>query len=291
LRSVDNLSAELSVEKSKQAIASLKEQHAALSPRYASSLASLDRQITELAAEHARMTATIEDLEGKIKAVRQELHADHDRAVVSRQSEVDAVDYDITILAKERTRLTELGQVRAPFAGKVVYRNSAPGLASGNTPILAISAGTGFTAAIRLPRRELRELASETDPVELALDSPVLNQYFTGRFVRAEPVPLEPERVIAYFECSLPPEIIGDLGNSADPLRVRLLWRPYLWFQPGTKLGILLLAAGGLALAVGACNIVRRSRPLPRAIRAHASMAASRGEAAPAFGDGAAGNS
>jgi prefoldin subunit 5 len=181
MRSSDELSAELSVEKNKQAIASLKERHAALSHRFESSLTSLDQQISELSADHTQMATTIEELEGRIDKVRRELRGDHDRAVVSRQSEVDAVDYDITILASEKTRLTEISQVRAPFAGRVVYRHPAPGLASGNSSILAISAGTGFTAAIRLPRGELHELASQTDPVKLALDSPVLNQFFTGR--------------------------------------------------------------------------------------------------------------
>jgi prefoldin subunit 5 len=144
MRSSDDLSAELRVEKNRQAIASLKERHAALGRRFESSLASLDRQIGELSADYARMAATIEELDGRIEKVRQKLRADHDRAVVSREREVDAVDYDITILAAEKTRLTEIGQVRVPFAGKVVYRHPAPGLASGNSPILAISAGTGL---------------------------------------------------------------------------------------------------------------------------------------------------
>ena len=251
------------VEKNKQAIASLKERHAALSHRFESSLTSLDQQISELSADHTQMATTIEELEGRIDKVRRELRGDHDRAVVSRQSEVDAVDYDITILASEKTRLTEISQVRAPFAGRVVYRHPAPGLASGNSSILAISAGTGFTAAIRLPRGELHELASQTDPVKLALDSPVLNQFFTGRFVRSEPIPFEPGRVIAYLDCNLPPEIIGDLGNTADPLRVRLLWRPSLLFQPGFEFGILLLAASGLSLAAAARNMAWTSRYVP----------------------------
>ena len=263
-RSSDDLSAELNVEKAKQAIASLKERHAALTQRFDSDRASLDRQISEVLADHARMAGTSAELEGRVDKVRQELRADHDRAVIFRQREVQAMDYDITILAAEKARWTEIGQVRAPFAGKVVYRHPAPGLASGNSPILAISAGTGFTAAIRLPRRELRELASQTDPVELALDSPLLNQFFTGRFVRSEPIPFEPGRVTAYLDCNLPPEIIGDLGNTAGPVRVRLLWRPSLLFQPGIEFGILLLAVSGLSLVVAARNLVRTTRYLPR---------------------------
>jgi hypothetical protein len=171
MRTSDDLSAELSVEKNKQAIASLRERRATLSQRFESNLASLDRQISALSVDQARMAARAEELDAALDKVRQELRADHDRAIVASQREVDAVDYDIAILAAEKARLTEIGQVRAPFAGKVVYRHPAPGLASANSPILAISAGTGFTAAIRLPRSELHELASQPDSVKLALES------------------------------------------------------------------------------------------------------------------------
>ncbi len=232
----------------------LQERRDALSARFAASIGSLDQQVVEYKRDHDDITASIAELETKVSQVRRDLSADHVRAVISRQREVDAVDYDITILAAEKTRLTELSQVRAPFSGKVIYRHPAPGLASGNTPILAISAGTGFTASIRLPRSELDELTAETEPVQIALESPVLHQFFTGRFVRAEPVQFEPEWVIAYLDCSLPPEIIGSLGASADPLRVRLLWHPALASRPGFQIGLLLLGASALCLATGTRN-------------------------------------
>jgi hypothetical protein len=279
----DDLSSELNVEKKKQAIAALKERHSGLSHRFESNLDALFRQISELSADQDQMMATIEELEGRIKKVGREIRADRDRAAVAHRREVDTVDYDITILEAEKTRLAELAQVRAPFAGKIVYRHPAPGLASGNSPILAISTGTGFTAAIRLPRDELHELAAQNDPVKLALDSPVLNQFFTGRFVRSEPVPFEPGRVIAYFDCNLPPEIIGYLGNTADPLRVRLLWRPSLLFQPGVALGTLLLAASALFWVAAVHNVVRTSRYRLHGQRATQSAGIKMSERARAF--------
>jgi hypothetical protein len=69
MRSSDDLSAELSVEKNKQAIASLKERHEALSHRFESSLTSLDQQISELSADHIQMAATIDEIEGRIDRV------------------------------------------------------------------------------------------------------------------------------------------------------------------------------------------------------------------------------
>ena len=251
VRGTDEIAAELAFAKTKQSAGALQERRDALSARFLASIGSLDQQIAENTRDHDDIAASITKLETKNAQVRRDLDADRARAVITRQREVDAVDYDITILSEEKTRLTELSQVRAPFSGKVIYRHPAPGLASGNSPILVISAGTGFTASIRLPRSELDELASEREPVKLALESPVLHQFFVGRFARAEPVPFEPEWVIAYLDCSLPPEIIGHLGASADPLRVRLLWHPALVRQAGFQIGLLLLGASALSLVVG----------------------------------------
>ena len=125
-RSSDDLSAELSVEKNKQAIAWLKGRHATLGHRFESNLASLERQISELSADHARMAAMIEELDGRIDQVRQEFRADHGRAIVSSQREVDSVDYDITILAAEKTRLTEIGQVRFIVTPRRGWRQGIP---------------------------------------------------------------------------------------------------------------------------------------------------------------------
>jgi hypothetical protein len=237
--------------KSKQSVGALQARRGALGARFAASVGSLDRQITEAERDHDGITATITELETKLGQVRHDLDFDRDRAVISRRREVEAVDYDISILAEEKKRLTEINQVRSPFSGKVIYRHPAPGLASHGAPVLVISAGTGFTANIRLPRSELPELEPDGDAVTLALESPVLHQFITGRFVRAEPLPLEQDRVIAYFDCSLPPEIISQLGSSAAPTKVKLLWQPALIHQIGFKLGLLLLGLGTLSFAGG----------------------------------------
>ena len=261
IRSSEDLTAGAQVIRDRQTIASLRERRRALEERFQASIASFDRQISDVSSDYARVQQSLAELEPKAEEIEQQLRADRARANASRQREVEAVDYDITILAAERTRLIEAGQVRAPFSGRVVYRNPAPGLASAGSPILAISAGTGFTAKIRLPRSEIPELSAEREPIQVALDAPVLQQFFTGKFVRAEPVPFEPDRVIAYFECSLPPEIIGFLGSTVDPVRVRVLWRPSLLRQPGFRCGAILLGAGLLALAFGARQRAASWRP------------------------------
>jgi hypothetical protein len=250
VRSSEDLTAQGQIARERQTIAALRDRRRALEERFQASIASFDRQSADVTSDLAQVQGTLSEAEAKVAEIERQLSEDRTRAITSRQREVEAVDYDVTILAAERTRLTETGQVRAPFAGRVVYRNSAPGLAADSAPLLAISAGAGFMAKIRLPRKEVPALEAEGGPMQLALDAPVLQKFFTGRFVRAEPVPFEPDRVIAHFECSLPSEIIGFLGGAAAPVRVQLLWRPPLLVEPGVRYGAMVLGAGILCLAL-----------------------------------------
>jgi hypothetical protein len=75
-------------------------------------------------------------------------------------------------------------------------------------------------------------------------------------------VPFEPNRVIAYFDCSLPPEIVSYLGSTADPVRVRLLWRPSLSDQLGFQASLLILAVSIPAFAWGARRTALRPTSL-----------------------------
>jgi HlyD family secretion protein len=261
-RRAEHLSAQQKVEKLKNSITSLEDRQRALEQRFHESNASFEHHISELADDLAEVKVSILSLETRNAEINHQLDEDRKRAIASRAGEIEAVGYDITILSAERDRLTQAGQVRAPFAGQVVYRDPAPGLASESSPVLAISAGTGFTAKVRLPSHEVDELAAQGQDVQLALDNPVLHRFFTGRFVRAEPVPFEPNRVIAYFDCSLPPEIVSYLGSTADPVRVRLLWRPSLSNQLGFQASLLILAVSIPAFAWGARRTALRPTSL-----------------------------
>jgi diguanylate cyclase (GGDEF)-like protein len=74
------------------------------------------------------------------------------------------------------------------------------------------------------------------------LDHPVLRNVITAKFVRSEPMPLMKDQVYALFDCTLPAEVIASLGNSAEPVKVRLLWKPSLLRSTGAQ------ASAGLAL-------------------------------------------
>jgi GGDEF domain-containing protein len=50
------------------------------------------------------------------------------------------------------------------------------------------------------------------------------------------------DQVFALFDCTLPAEVIASLGNSAEPIKVQLLWKPSLPRSTGAQ------ASAGLAL-------------------------------------------
>jgi diguanylate cyclase (GGDEF)-like protein len=75
-----------------------------------------------------------------------------------------------------------------------------------------------------------------------------LHNIIPGRFVRIEPLLLENSQVIAVFECTLPPEVVAGLGTSAEPVRVRLLWKPSLLVNREFQASGVLAALGVLGL-------------------------------------------
>jgi hypothetical protein len=153
-RSSDDLSAALNVEKSKQAITALKERRVALSHRFDGNLASLDRQISELSTDYAQMAAMIDDLDGKLDKLRLKLPGDHDRAVFLRQREVDAVGYEIAILAAEKIGAYDCitAQMIARARRECVVKAPRPkGFASNNAVRVKVRSGSQAAMALPVP--------------------------------------------------------------------------------------------------------------------------------------------
>ena len=220
----------------------------ALNARYRADDGSFERHLEALKTDFSAVQSSLSAVTAHLNEAEARVGGDRQRAQRAVTREVEAAEQDLAILAAERDRLLEAAQVKAPFAGRVVYRAAAPGLVADRAPILAISRGMGFTAKIRMPRDELEQLATTKRRLQLALEEPVLHKFFTGRFVRAEPVAFESDRIIAHIDSALPPEIIAFLGETPKLAQVRLLWRPSLLSQRGFQIGLILLAAGFLVI-------------------------------------------
>jgi len=242
------INAEREVNTQQVALSSLKTRSKALEDRFKQSDMTLSQQVAQIAESTVKFSASLESYKAQLTETERLLEADRARARALVEREVEAADLETSIAAAEKERSIETTQLKAPFAGHVVFRHPNPGLAADGAPVLALSSGTGFLARVRLPRAEADELASHEQPVPLMLDHPVLRNVITASFVRSEPVPLMKNQVIAFFDCTLPAEVVASLGNSAEPIKVRLLWKPSLLHNTGAQASAAVALLGVLGL-------------------------------------------
>jgi hypothetical protein len=255
--------AELELSKRHLVITSLQSRLRSLEDRYNASDAMFSKQLDDIEDNVTKLGASIKADEAQLVEIQGLLLADRNRAKVAVEREVEAARIEASIATAERERFIDTTQMRAPFSGHIVFRHPTPELAAAGAPILALSAGPGFIAQIRMPRAELDQLASGRRSVSLALEHPILHNIITGHFIRAEPLPLEDDQGIAFFECGLPSEVVAGLGNSAERVRVRLLWKPSLLSKIEFQVSAI-LAAFGVFGFVFSFSRARRVKSLDR---------------------------
>jgi diguanylate cyclase (GGDEF)-like protein len=235
MRRSNFISAEREVNTQQAALSSLRVRSQALEERFRQTDIALGQQLAQIGENTIKFSASLESYEAQLAGSERLLDEDRARARALVEREIEAADLETSIAAAEKERSIETTQLRAPFSGHVVFRHPTPGLAADGAPVLALSSGTGFLAHIRLPRAEADELASDRQPVPLMLDHPVLRNVISAKFVRFEPMPHMQDQVTAFFDCTLPADIIASLGNSAEPVKVRLLWKPSLLRNTGAQ--------------------------------------------------------
>lgn len=236
--------AELELNKRHLVITSLQTRLHSLEDRYNASDAKFGEQLHDIEDDITKLAASIKEDEAQLVEIQGLLLTDRNRAKLAAERELEAARVEASIATAERDRFLDTTQMKAPFAGHIVFRHPTPELATEGAPILALSAGLGFIAQIRLPRAEVDQLASNRWSVPLALEHPILHNVITGHFIRAEPLPMEDDQAIAFFECGLPSEIVVGLGNSTERVRVRLLWKPSLVSNTNFQVSALLAAFG-----------------------------------------------
>lgn len=168
-----------------------------------------------------------------------EISRDGDRAREERSAEVSELQAQ---LAERRTDLLELvGEqaVKAPFRGSVVYRNPSPALAANGQVILAVARGAGFVATVQVPARDVSMLVPG-QTVRLKLEHSLVSEEISGQLASVQPAPGADNRATLLIDCNLPPEQFAAISSESVP--VTLEWRPPLYSDRITQLGLLLAA-------------------------------------------------
>ena len=226
---------------------SLAEYRRALDESYGRALASLSGQIARLDNDMAEKQQIAAKLVASLAVNQKAVAADRRRAGEETAREREAAEHELDALRAERASMLAVTQVKAPFSGEVVYRHPAPGFAPENTPVLALSAGSGFAARIWVPAEEI-DAIKQAGKVQFALEQPVLNKFFEGKFRAFEEAPYEKNRVIAIFDVKLPLEAITLLASAGNPVQANLLWRPDLMASNPFRGSLILVAAGCIGM-------------------------------------------
>lgn len=259
-RTSEFLALQLDHNRDQVAVTELQRRATSLDERYETSNATFIQQLGAVRGGMADASTKLAELEALYQTVLGQLEADRTRAKAQVDGEIAAARIRVETLEAERRKLHETTLVKAPFAGKVVYRHPSPGLAAENAPVLAISSGSGFTARVLMPDREAKQ-AAEAGRVTFALDDPTLVKHFNGKFQGLQTTS-EPDRVIASFDVDVPVETVTALGAGRD-VKVQLRWQPALYTSRGFQGGAALALLGLLCLGAGTTR--RQPAPEPEA--------------------------
>lgn len=156
-----------------------------------------------------------------------QLAKDLKRATLVQERQLEAVALELRQVGAQLQGLAATLQVRAPFAGHVVYRDLSPNAASDATPILVLAPPAGFDLRLRLPASEVQALA-HAGPVTLELLEPAVQRRFQGTLVDWQPLPDDPRFVLTELQCQPPARAIRQLASNEN-VAARLVWRPPLY--------------------------------------------------------------
>jgi len=254
---------------------------------------SLEQQIDKLAAQKGQIDESLQQLETLLLTQGQNLQKELDDARsdfaeaeperlrteeeltrdMARARNVHARRIQQIALEMEECRaeldgVQETLVVRAPYTGKVVYRDLSPGSAAEKQPVLILSRQPGFRLRMRLPRAQLAALQNAGDVPLRVVDS-VVEPYFFGRYLHSSGLAHKPRYVVAEFSCQPPQEVIKDLVNG-EKIISQLLWRPPLSTLLPFRAGLIGLLVGGVAWGLtvrtgrsSPGSTARNSRPSP----------------------------
>jgi multidrug resistance efflux pump len=249
-RLTDRLSRELTLKKASSDLAVTERMKTDTEAMRANSVAFLSTM-------QASLDSQINDQERAIAALRHRMEdAERDegndglRATEARRHSREAMLHEIRGVGDEKSALLATTTIEAPFAGRVIYSNSAPGIVSSNSLLVALAPVSGFTARIRMGNDEVAFL-DKARPVVFEFTAPnLLTRFVPGLYKSADPAPLESDQAIVTFDISLPAEMIERLTRTPDPLDVTLMWTAPLWGDPLFLLSVLLLIGALMLVAI-----------------------------------------
>jgi hypothetical protein len=196
------------------------------------------QQSADLEKNVASLTSQLENVDARLKEVRERRTEDLTRAARHRRESHEQLDVERKQVGQQLAGLTQAMEVRAPFAGRVVYRASSPRSVHAHEPVLVLAAPEAFRFQIELPSWIRRSLeGAGAVPLEFLARSEreeerrFVRSRFVGTLAEWRDVPDHHGYGVAELRCEPAAESVLWLAGG-ERLPARLVWQPPLYAIP-----------------------------------------------------------
>lgn len=189
----------------------------------------------------------LDDVARREEELAGQIAADKDRARRLQEFELRQIDAESREAEAELAGLHATVTVRAPFAGRVWYRDPSPRSIYKSGPLLVVGPEHGSLLKLRTGAAA----AAGLEAAGAVLLRPVgggLQRRFEGRFYRAEELPHEPGMRLVELRCVPPRDAIADLAEG-KPVQCEVLWNAPPWSEPWYAACAVLVGVGVVGLA------------------------------------------
>ncbi len=208
------------------------------------------QQVDDLTADVATVEDELKRVTAEQKTMLHEREKDLARAGKHRDDCLKKVVVELKQLEEKLAGWHRKLEVRAPLAGKVVYRASSPGSVLPGEPLIVLAPAGGLRFDVRLPRwmagplEHAGGVACELlEDLERDEQRRFIESRFSARLARWKDLPDHPGYGLAALTCAIPPEAVRRLGLG-EQIAARLVWRPPLYLAPAFLLSAVLAGVG-----------------------------------------------
>ncbi|HUG70790.1 MAG TPA: hypothetical protein VMM76_23780 [Pirellulaceae bacterium] len=215
-----------------------------------------EQQSTEYQTRIVGLRERLAAVSQQHESLQRQLDSDLVRAREHRQEQLGQLGIALQQTERELAGLKDSITIRAPRAGRIVYRDPSPQTVKPGEPLLVFSPDAGLRVRLRLPTWEARLLAG-AGPVRLQLIEPETEQgkvqqrfierRFLGSWASSASLPQDRGFALVELSCEPPGDAIRSLA-AGDEIAVRMIWLAPLYRNP-------LVHWGALLAALGACGI------------------------------------
>jgi hypothetical protein len=246
-------SCEIEVAKHQEQLSRTDEQLAGLEGGLREMRTLVEQHRSERNRDIALLEGQLEEIAARQEDLQRQRADDLTRAERHRDECVRKIEIELEQVETELAGWKSKLEVRAPFAGRIVFSAPSPGSTQSQEPLVVLAPDDGLRFQVRLPewtRASLQRAGAV--PCQLLEDLQrdeqrrFVERRFLASLVRWQDLPAHAGYGLAELRCDLPEEAVYRLGLG-EQIAARLIWQPPPYASPAFLLSLLVCCVGGAA--------------------------------------------